>query len=248
MFAGKDITQFLTARAYTIGGQQIPEWFVWGAAAIGILLLFKLFFSGGSDKKDARKRQAWQARQEEEYAPLIAAMQPLISLQEDLNERLKRLMERELKTATKELKRERLESDLTQFTQSRYSKLNSWHLNLFEKDGFMPVIRIRTTGGYECPHGALGAVEYEDTEKWERGFRYLFKNVPVADHENNRDYALFSLEDAKRFMEQCFVVAVSELPFGFTPEMLGLQDGPKPIDLVRANPAGSASTWHFAKP
>ena len=248
MFAALDLPQLIVARAYSIGGQDVPVWLVWiGGAILGLIVLKLLFFRESTAKKDARKRQEWQARQEEEFAPLIDAMQPLIKLQEDLNGRLKRLMERELKTATQELKRERLESDLKQFTEGRYSKLNSWHFNVFEKHGFMPVIRVRTTGSHECPHGVLGAIEFEDTEKWERTFRYLFKNVPVADHENHRDYAIFTLPDAKRFLEQCFIVGVNELPFGFTPEMLGLQEGPKPIELVRANPAGSPSSSHFAK-
>lgn len=250
--ATAQVSTELTARAVNIAGTEIPDWMAGLGALILLIAVLKIILPGKSgEKKRKTKRDrelaAIYERRNEEYKHLTEAMQPLIQLQEDLNGRLKRLMERELKTATQELKRERLESDLKQFETTPYSKLNSWHLKVEGRDGHIPVVRIRNTGTHYGSSGVLGAVDHEDTENWERTFRYVFRNTPGSDHENLHSYAFLTLEDAKRLIEQSFIYCVSELPFGFTPDMLGLTEGPSPEQIIRSNPATGHSTSHFAR-
>lgn len=247
-----ELANTILARAITIGDMDIPDIYVWGGAAILFYIFLKLIRpkkSADERRKDGliAQKAARDAAKEEEYSDLIEAMQPFLNLQEDLNQRLKSLLERELKSTTNELKREHLERDLGNFSTTKDGRLTSIFLGVKERPGSMPVIRFVRTKGLPASHTVLGAIRHEDTEKWERGFRYLFKEVSMVDGDSGHTFAVMDKEDAIALVKRIFVLTASQMPYGFTAETFGLEDG-SPHEIIKGNPVkGHHWPTHFAE-
>lgn len=240
------------ARGIAIGGTDIPDVYVWIGGAILLAIFLKLVMSWKSPatrRKDnaIAKRAADIAVREEEYKDLIEAMQPLLDLQAHLNQELKSRLERELRSTTNELKREHLERNLSEFSTMSDGRMTSIFLDVKERPGSMPVISFVRTKTLPAAYSVLGAVRHEDTEKWERGFRYLFKEVSMVEGDSGRALAYLDEAAAVSLLKRIFVLTASQLPFGFTAETFGLESG-SPHEIIKANPVqGDHWPRHFAE-
>ncbi|GGA07935.1 hypothetical protein GCM10010923_17550 [Blastomonas marina] len=203
--------------------------------AIVAIWLFRRVTAGSSSRNAAPPRSSFEIERDEAIERLFEGMQPLVRHAEALNRRLRDLLERDLQGNIPDLKREKLESELGRIFDDELAQPNSMHLWLRRIGESGPVFEFSDTASRSFHDRFMGPVDHDDTEKWEKTVAYA-----VLRWDIQGDYytgmALLDLDAAKTLLDRLMWLHVEQMPFGYTPEMLGVEPG-SVQDLIAENKA-----------